>query len=133
MTDKKTRRWLRDYYAGVAALLPCGGREKKTLLRQLRASVEEYLSNAPEATPEELASVFGTPEQIAQSALQTADAGALRKRLSLKKAVLLALLVIVLLYAAFIVVSLIDVHTESHGYFTEGVLRISRMAGGLPL
>ena len=132
MTGKETRRWLRNYYAGVAALLPCGGREKKTLLRQLRASVEEYLANAPEAAPEELVSVFGTPEEIAQSALQTADAGALRKRLSLKRAVLLALLVIVLLYAAFVAVSLIDVHTESHGYFTEGVLRICRMAGGLP-
>ena len=130
MKQNEIQRWLQGYYAEVSSLLPCDRREKHALLRDLRASVEEYLTEKPFASPETLLSVFGTPEQIAQSALQTADAGVIRKRLTLKKAVLLALLAVVLIYAAFVAASLIDVHTEAHGYFSEGFLRITRMWGG---
>ena len=124
MKTDETRRWLRNYFAETASLLPCGRREKHALLRELRQNVEDYLADAPEAPPETLLSVFGTPEQIAESMLQTVKPASLRKKLTLKKAVLLALLAAVLIYAAFVVVSLIDVHTEAHGYFTEGILRI---------
>ena len=130
MTNNETRRWLRGYCADVAALLPCGRREKNTLLRELQRNVEDYLTDAPETEPETLLSVFGTPEQIAESMLQTVKPEALRKKLTLKKAVLLALLAAVLIYAVFVVVSLIDVHTEAHGYFTEGILRIIAVTGG---
>ena len=129
MTNNEARRWLRDYCADVSALLPCGRREKNALLRELRQNVEDYLADAPDAPPETLLSVFGTPEQIAESMLQTVQPAALRKKLTLKKAVLLALLAAVLIYAAFVVVSLIDVHTEAHGYFTEGILRIAAVTG----
>ena len=129
MKTDETRRWLRNYLAEIASLLPCGRREKNALLRDLRRNVEDYLADASDASPETLLSVFGTPEQIAESMLQTVKPASLRKKLTLKKAVLLALLAAVLIYAAFVVVSLIDVHTEAHGYFTEGILRIATVIG----
>ena len=133
MTDKNTRRWLRGYYAEIASLLPCGRRERQALLRELRENVAAYLAESPEAAPETVAAVFGTPRQIADSALQTMDAASLRKRLTLKRAILLALAAALLGYVVFVAVSLIDVHTEAHGYFTEGILWISRIKGGVPL
>lgn len=123
MNNAEERR-LAAYYAEIASLLPCGRREKSRLLRELKADVNEYLAASPDAAPETVAAVFGTPEQIAESALQSVAPVSLRRRLTLKRAMLLALVVIVLAYLIFVVVSLIDVHTEAHGYFTEGILRI---------
>ena len=122
--NKDERRRLAAYYTEIASLLPCGRREKNRLLRELKADVNDYLAASPDAAPETVSAVFGTPEQIAESALQSVAPVALRRRLTLKRAALLALAVIVLAYLLFVVVSLIDVHMEAHGYFTEGILRI---------
>ena len=61
MKQNEIQRWLQGYYAEISSLLPCDRRERNALLRELRASVEEYLTDQPCATPEALLSVFGTP------------------------------------------------------------------------
>ena len=58
---------------------------------------------------------------------------ALKKKILLKRAVLIAILLALVIWAVFAVVGLIDVHTESHGYYEEGLLSIFFNAGGLPL
>lgn len=132
MNNAEERR-LAAYYTEIASLLPCGRREKNRLLRELKADVNEYLAASPDAAPETVAAVFGTPEQIAESMLQSVAPAALRRRLTLKRAILLALLAAVVIYAVFVVVSFIDVHTEAHGYFTEGILHIATGIGEIAI
>ena len=96
--NKDERRRLAAYYTEIASLLPCGRREKNRLLRELKADVNDYLAASPDAAPETVSAVFGTPEQIAESALQSVAPVALRRRLTLKRAALLALALIYLLF-----------------------------------
>ena len=126
-------KFLKSYYARVSALLLCGGKAKRAILSELRGNVTDWLAENGDARPEDILAVFGTPEQIAEIALQGTDPAARKKKIVLRRAVLAALLLALLIWAAFAVAGLIDVHTEAHGYFEEGLLAIFSAEGGLPL
>ncbi len=126
-------RFMKTYYAKVSSLLLCSSKEKRVILNELRANVTEYLEENKDAGPEDILSMFGTPEQIAESAMHGADPAALKKKTLIKRAVLIAILLALFIWAVFAVVGLIDVHTESHGYYEEGLLSILLSVGGLPL
>ena len=102
-------------------------------MNELRGNVTDWLAENEDAQQEDILTVFGTPEQIAESALHGADPAALKKKIVLKRVVFAALLLALLIWAAFAVAGLIDVHTEAHGYFEEGLLAIGYVEGGLPL
>lgn len=125
-------KFLKSYFSQISALLMCDRKTKHMLLRELRGNVTDWLAENEGAKPEDILSVFGTPEQIAESTLQGIPPAALKKKISLTRAVMIALLLALLIWAAFAVAGLIDVHTEAHGYFEEGLLRL-RFPGGLPL
>lgn len=122
------------YLSDVSESMMCGRKKKTAVLSELKDGVEAFLAENGDANEETLISVFGTPEQIAQSVLQTEDPKKLKNRIALKKAVLIALTAALLIWGIFAVVSLIDVHNEAHGYLEEGMLRIGAvLQGGVPL
>ena len=122
------------YLSDVSRSLICGRKKKTAVLSELKDGVEAFLSENGDANEETLISVFGTPEQIAQSVLQTEDTGKLKNRIALKKALLITLTAALLIWGVFAVISLIDVHNEAHGYLEEGILRICALSiGGVPL
>ena len=124
--------FLKAYYAEVSRRLLCGRKEKRAILNSLRADVEAYQSENGALTPETAAVVFGTPEEIAAGVLQGADPAALKRKLTIRRAVLIALALALLIWAAFAVAGLIDVHTEAHGTFEEEILAIFAGGGLLP-
>ena len=115
------QRELKRYLGEVRRSLVCPQRQKRAFMRTLQGSAEEYLASEPAADRAALEREFGTPGAIAESFLANDPASAVKK-LRLKHWVLAALAVAVLAYLVFIVVSLIDVHEEAHGYFEEGIL-----------
>ena len=129
----QNEKFLKTYYARVSSLLLCSGKAKRTIMNELRGNVTDWLAENEDAQQEDILTVFGTPEQIAESALHGADPAALKKKIVLKRVVFAALLLALLIWAAFAVAGLIDVHTEAHGYFEEGLLAIGYVEGGLPL
>lgn len=60
---------LKKYYRNVRILLFCPGEMKVKILSELKAQVADYLEENPDADMEMLQSRFGTPNQIAASAL----------------------------------------------------------------
>ena len=62
---KQLERRARQYCRRVAKKLPFGGEKRKRYLESLQQDVNGYLSDHPWADAEELARVFGQPEQIA--------------------------------------------------------------------
>ena len=57
----------------------------------------------------------------------------LKKKLTFKRMLLVSLLIALLIWAAFAVISLIDVHNEAHGFTQEGILHIAALLReGLP-
>lgn len=115
---------LKEYYARISACVLCDRKQKKAFLKELQSSIEEFKLNNPQATASDIEAFFGSPEQIAASFTDNTDSVKLKKRLSVKKIILLAVILVLLIYVAFIVISLIDVHTEAHGYFKEELLTV---------
>lgn len=127
--SKITEKELKAYFKAVSEGLVTDKKKKGAFLKELEAEVEDYLSSREDVTMSEIEASFGTPEQIAQSFLSQSDPVKIRKSLSIKKVLLLALAIILLVYVVFVIVSLIDVHTEAHGFFTEGLLMLCLRGG----
>ncbi len=118
---------LKDYYLQIDRLTLCDRRRKKEFLCQLKENVEEFISDLPEATMQDVEKTFGTPEAIAESFTANTDGVQIRKQVKLKKVLVMAVIAALIIYALFVVISLIDVHTEAHGYFEEGFLTVGRI------
>ena len=103
-------------------LLVCDRKKQKAFLTELKNDVEEFVHQEPQADFDAVVCAFGSPAEIAESFLKTADITAIKKKMNVKKIILLALLAVVAVYVIFVVASFIDVHTEAHGYYEEGIL-----------
>ncbi|MCM1363721.1 MAG: hypothetical protein NC122_03130 [Faecalibacterium sp.] len=123
MTEKE----LKAYYKETQKLLICDRKRKRAVMTELKTGIGEYISQNENATKDDIISVFGMPEEIARSVIQTADTKEIKHGFSIKKAVIAALVAAVIIYAIFVLISLIDVHTEAHGYIKEGFLYISNI------
>ncbi len=114
---------LNGYCKQVEALLLCDRKNKKAFLAELKNDIDEFLQQEPEADFTDVLTAFGAPEEIAESFLKNADITSIKKKLNVKKIVLFTLLIAMVVYIIFVVASFIDVHTESHGYYEEGILQ----------
>ena len=120
---------LKPYFNETRQKLMCSGKEKKRILGDLKNEVSVFLSEHPAADKKDVIGVFGTPDEIAASVgMSEADR---IKTVFFKRAVLTALLIALLLYAAFIVSGFLDVHTEAHGYTESGILVSARLWEGM--
>ncbi|MGN1348328.1 MAG: DUF6120 family protein [Acutalibacteraceae bacterium] len=123
---------LNEYISSVSSLIICPPKQKKVFLTELRFDVEKFLAETENATKEDVENFFGTPETIASSFISNTDSAEMKRKISFKKILLVAVIASLLIYLAFVVISLIDVHTEAHGYFEEGITPavISIIKGG---
>lgn len=128
--NKITDRELKEYYSRINAAVLCDRRQKKEFLCQLKENVQEFISDTPDATMEDIEKAFGTPESISGSFIENTDSLKIRKQVQLKKALIISVVIALIIYALFVVISLIDVHIEAHGYFEEGLLAISNIIKG---
>lgn len=123
---------LNEYISSVSSLIICPPKQKKVFLTELRFDVEKFLAETENATKEDVENFFGTPETIASSFISNTDSAEMKRKISFKKILLVAVIASLLIYLAFVVISLIDVHIEAHGYFEEGITPavISIIKGG---
>lgn len=128
---KTNNRELKEYYARISDAVLCDRKQKKAFLKELQSSVEEFRLSNPQASVSDIEAFFGSLEQIAASFTDNTDSVRLKKKLSVKRIVLLAVILALLVYVAFVVISLIDVHTEAHGYFEEGILTVVGILKGV--
>ena len=121
--NKTLQTQLKTYYKEIANTLVCEPRVKKNFLKSLQGDIEEFVQMQPDTVFADIQQTFGTPAQIANSFLGTVtDSTAVKKKLTIKRIFLTAVFIALVVYVAFIVISLLDVHTEAHGYFRESIL-----------
>lgn len=125
--DRVTEKELKGYYSRIIRLSVCDRRRKRELLCQLKENISELMSETPDVTMEEIEKAFGTAESIAESFTLNAGSGEIRRQVQLKRLLIIAAVIAIVIYALFVVLSLIDVHTEAHGYFEEGLLSVGRV------
>ena len=121
---------LKGYYAEISDKILCDRKQKSAFIKELKANIDEYLTINPEADIDNIKEEFGTAEEIANSFITNSDTTKIKKMLDYKKLMLLAIVIALLIYLAFVVISLIDVHTEAHGYIEEGIMMINTFIGG---
>lgn len=78
-------RELQNYFREIKKELPCGGCERRKILRDLRLSVENFLEENPGATFDAVESHFGTPAQIADTYTEEMAPRELQRKLKIKK------------------------------------------------
>lgn len=128
MTVNKTE--LKEYYREIEKLLVCDRKQKTAFMAELQANIDEYIAGAGETDMESIKAEFGTPEVIAESFLSNSNVLTIKKKLDIKKCIIIAVVIALLIYLAFVIMSLIDVHTEAHGYMQEGIMMINTFIGG---
>lgn len=73
-----------QYLRSVSAALPCTRREKARYLRDLRGSLDRYVTAHPSATAIQLRARFGAPEEIAEDYV-AADPGRIARTLTAQR------------------------------------------------
>lgn len=115
----KIEKDIEKYMRAVEEYLVCPKEQKEKVLSEIRNSIYVYAEEKGIADISETYDRFGTPEEIASQALSTVDPKMIKKALSIKRAVIAALAIIVSMVAAMIIIELIDCHKETHGTFEE--------------
>lgn len=113
---------LNEYISSVSSLIICPLKQKKAFLTELRSDAENFLAENKKATKDDIENFFGTPESIASSFISNTDSVKIKRKISIKNILILAVVIALLIYLIFVVISLIDVHTEAHGYLQEGIV-----------
>ncbi len=121
---------LKAYYKEISSLMVCEGKLKKAFIKELKSAVNEYTELNPTCTIEDISAVFGTPEEIAFSFIENGSFTKVKKQLDVKRVIIAAVITALIIWFAFAVISLIDVHQEAHGTLTEGMLIISYVTEG---
>ncbi len=67
------RKMLKLYYRQIRNNLYCSKKRKKRLLDELKTNVEESLEENPNLTYGELLEIYGTPNEIADSYIESLD------------------------------------------------------------
>ena len=128
---KNESKALKAYCSSVSKALFCERKKKKAILLELKENAAEFLSENPIAGVDELQKTFGTPGEIAESAMEGEDLLSLKRKTTVRRVIIVAVIVALLIWAGFAVASLIDVHNEAHGYTEEVIIMIfSFLKGG---
>lgn len=116
---------LEQYLQEVRRLLLCDPVEKERCITELAADIEVYLESNPVAAMEGFYEAVGTPEQIAEAFMARLDPKALSKKVSGKRTILTALLVVsiaaVIICGANAAVKAYKLYNFYHGYVNEVV------------
>lgn len=131
--NKELKNKLCLYYGEISDGIICSSKKKRTFLKELKAEIEAFVDASPDADIEGIISVFGSPDEIAEGFNGTVSRKEMRKKLGIRKAVVLALVAALAVWGIFALISLIDVHSEAHGYFTEELIYIFNLRGGVLL
>lgn len=118
----KIEKDIEKYIDEVEGYLVCLRKNKQKVIDEIKNSIYVYAEENGISDIAEIYDRFGTPEEIASQALSTVDPKMIKKVLSIKRAVIAALAIIVSMVAAMIIIELIDCHKDIHGTFEDTII-----------
>ena len=120
MTEKLIRQYLKETKKGVA----CSAKRKRAFLAQLEAGLRELAQETDDLTMEQLTEAFGTPQQQAQSFMETLDAKEVKKAFGWKKVVLVAVIAMILIWLVAVVTLWIAGHHNLNGHTVDEIIDV---------
>ena len=119
---KQNDRQLKRYYSDIRLWLPCPGKGKREILRQIKANVQDFLLSNPAATMAEVEQRFGAADVIASAYIENMDRTVLLKKLrirrTIKRIVLAVAAAIILLWGCVVGWAAYEEWKNTHGYQT---------------
>ena len=116
-------KFARVYYRNARSLLPDTGKSKKFILSQLESELNAFVQEYPNAGYSDFITRFGTPEDMATTAVTNMDTmvllKALRVRQKIWNAVIATVLVILISWGCVVTISLVDYHSDVTGTYYE--------------
>ena len=114
-----TEKLIRQYLRAVKKEVRCPAKRKRAFLAELETGLREFAQEAPDLTKEQLNDAFGTPQQRAQDFMETLDAKEVKKAFTWKKAVVIGVIAIVLIWLIAVVTLWIDGYKDQKGMIVE--------------
>ncbi len=102
--NRDTKRYLRE----LRAEIPCGFFRKKKLIQPFLTSLENFLSEAPDASYSDLVDAFGTPKEMAATLSEKISDADIYRYKKTKKIIFAAVIFAVLLLSAWTLWALYD-------------------------
>ena len=118
----KIEKDIEKYMRAVEDYLVCPKEQKDKVLSEIRNSIYVYAEENGISDIKEVYDHFGTPEEIASQALSTVDPKMIKKALSIKRIVAIALTAIVVSFIVFLVAMYMDAHKDNHGTIEETMI-----------
>lgn len=119
---------LMRYLWKVRRELPGGRKQKKQILSRVESSVRDFLAENPNADYAAMEQRFGKPQEIAASCIEEMSTPELTQQLRIKKKILYIIgataLIIILLWAGFVLAAVIDSHRSINGYGQYGEVTV---------
>ncbi len=97
--NRDTKKYLRE----MRAEIPCGFFKKKKLLQPFLTSLENFLSDTPDASYSDLADAFGTPKEMAATLCENISEADVRKHRRIHRYISIIAVLVILLLSTWII------------------------------
>lgn len=106
---------IEKYMSEVSSHLFCLQKNKKAVLEDIREAILEFTENNEVETIDVIYSRFGTPEEIAKAYIADLDPKLIKKKISIRKILILTLVITFVLLSAFLIGTLIGFRGDLNG------------------
>ncbi len=122
MNNRVLDKKLKQYYKEIDSLLLCDKAQKKKAIENLKNSVNNFVAENPDCTAEDIFNRFGTAQEIAESFAFDVNPKNIKNKISIKKAVIIALSLIVAIVFCFYGFFLIKEMLDQSGYYVDEIV-----------
>ena len=109
--EKETEKYISD----VSSRLLCSKKKKKEIIADIRGAVLDFTEGNGTKDIKEVYEHFGTPEELAKAHLSELDPAQIKKKVNIRRVVIVAIAVALLLYIAIITLAFIDSKNSTSG------------------
>ncbi len=110
---------IKKYTSDVSENLICSKKQKSAILDEIEASVTEFAEQNSCDNIEAIYERFGTPQDIAKAHLSNIDPATVKKAVSKKKAIIIALIIALVVFVSGVIAIVVE-NNKEHGYIVEG-------------
>lgn len=119
--QNELKKEISKYLKNIKHLLP-GGKDSKTeFLDGLHEQIEDFVAENEDATFHDILLTFGEPKEIADEYSAGIDAQEIKKSISIKKAIIIALVVAIVIWGLTMCFMATDAHFSYNGYYVDEV------------
>lgn len=111
ITDNERKKYINE----IQKLLVCEPKERRNFVRDFNSDIDDFISDNPEASIDELEKAMGTPQEIADGFMSNASPKDIKKRTSIARIVLFASVITMILIVIFYATAWIDAYESNRG------------------